>query len=79
MLIMARMIFIPVVAGISLMQFDIHLLQCVLHVLNMFGRIRNKHDSLSQISPELAGLRIRTKRALQQAEGVELLEPPAIH
>jgi hypothetical protein len=60
------------------MEQDVHLLKCLLHVLNVHCRPLHQHGSLAQVAPQDHDLIGGSKGASEQAEGVELLEPLAV-
>ena len=61
-----------------MVQQQVHLLQGFLHVLDMAGSTTDQHGPLAQIAAQDDNLIGGAESALQQAEGMQLLQPLAI-
>ncbi len=59
-------------------QLQVHLLEGLLHVLNMVGGVGHEHRALAEIAAQHADLVIGPEGGGQQAKGVELLDPLAV-
>jgi hypothetical protein len=64
--------------GQHLGQLHVHLLQGLLHVLDMGRAIVKQRGPMAQVSPQGTHLSFRTKRATEQATGMQVLNPLAI-
>jgi len=62
----------------NVVQVQIHLIQRLLHVLNMFDRHPDQIVSMAEETAELADVLRRTKRRRQQPIRMQLLEPSTI-
>ena len=62
----------------DVLEFDVHLGQGLLHVLDVVGGVPDEHGALAQVGTQDADLSLGTEGSLEQSEGMELLEPLAI-